>query len=501
MRANNIAKPLFASHTNNVFTPSITFLSPSSLRHSMTHKQDDSQQAPHASSSEEHVADEQMTQLVRDLQEALHQEEWPTAHQLVDGLHIADLAYLFDILPQEQRLALLALLRDQLDPELFLYVQPDVAEFFIEHLGVQVAAQALQQLEPDEAVSVLEDLEDEDQQQILQALSADARSKLEEGLAYPEESVGRLMRRKMVLVPQYWTVGNTIDYLRKRDDLPDEFYNLFIVDPKNRPVGSVLLSRLVRSPREVRMDSLMQERLQRIPVEMDQEEAAHLFRRYALVAAPVVNGEGRMLGVLTIDDMVEVVDEEADEDLLRMGGVFERDFYASLGYTVRRRFPWLFINLLAAFASASIVRLFEGTISQMVALAALMPIIASLGGNSGTQAVTVAVRALATKELITVNSWRAIGKEALVGLINGCLFAMVTFGAVFLWLGQVHVALVFAVSVAITLTFSGLMGGAIPVVLQRLGADPAVSSGVFLTTFTDATAFFVFLGIATMLLM
>jgi magnesium transporter len=367
----------------------------------------------------------------------------------------------------------------------------------IEQLGFADLAAAIAELDSDDAVWLVDQLDEEEQRRILDALPTERRTIVEQGLAYPEFSAGRLMQREVVAVPSYWNVGEAIDYLRAAIRLPEEFYDVFVVDPRHRPLGRVGLSRLVRSRRSVRLADIVEGDLQPVPVNADQEEVAFLFRQHDLVSAPVVDGAGRLLGVITIDDVVDVIDEEASEDMLRLAGVAETDLYRAVLDTMRARATWLLVNLGTAFMAASVIGLFEDTIERVVALAVLMPIVASMGGNAGTQTLTVAVRGLATKELSADNALRIIGKEVLVGLLNGLVFALLVGSAAWLWFKEPMIGIVIGLAMVINLIVAGLAGSLIPLTLERLGVDPAVSSSVFLTTCTDVVGFLAFLGLAS----
>ncbi|HSR55581.1 MAG TPA: magnesium transporter, partial [Alphaproteobacteria bacterium] len=331
------------------------------------------------------------------------------------------------------------------------------------------------------------------------------RALVEEALKWPEDSAGRLMERAFVAVPSFWTVGDTIDYLREEADkggekLPNEFYDLFVVDPAYHPVGSVSLSHLLRSRRPVRLEDLMNRGINAIPVETDQEEVALLFRQYDLASAPVVDSSGRLVGVITHDDVLDVIDEEAEEDIMRLGGVKEDDIYLAALKTSRSRISWLLISTLSALVASVVIWQFEGTIQEIVALAILMPIVAALGGNAGTQAMTVAVRALAVKDLTAANAKRIVGKEVMVGLFNGVVLAVIVGLVAGAWFTSLGIGLVIAGAVVVNMLAAGLMGIVIPLVLDKVGADPAVSSGVFLMTVTDVVGFSAFLGFAAIFL-
>lgn len=441
-------------------------------------------------------------EFVQEVSDALASEDHAAARVLIQPLHAADLAYLLDMLKPEGRGRLLELVGPHLEPEVVTYLSPALREDVLHALGMDVAAGTIARLEGDDAVDVMEALPEETRQRILAVLPREARSDLEEGLAYAENTAGRLMSKQMVTVPQYWTVGDVIDFMRgETEKLPRDFYKVIVVDPRYRPVGGVLLSRIMRSQRETPVNALIDDEPRQINVQTDQEEVGYLFRRYGLVEAPVVNGEGRLVGVVTVDDVVDVIQEEAEEDILRLGGVKEGDLYSAVWQTVQSRFPWLLVNLGTAIAASLVIGLFEDTIGQLVALAVLMPIVASMGGNAGTQTVTVAVRALATHEMTEANAMRVIGKELLVGLMNGLVFAAVSAVAVYAWYGDPVLSLVFALATVITLMMAGVSGALIPYGLMKLGADPAIASSVFLTTVTDVIGFLAFLGLAAWVLL
>jgi magnesium transporter len=309
------------------------------------------------------------------------------------------------------------------------------------------------------------------------------------------------MQRDFVAAPEFWTVGQTIDYLRASPNLPDDFYDIYIINPRYEPVGSIPLSKVLRSKRGVLLTELKLKELHLIPAVMDQEEVGFQFRQYGLVSAPVVNEAGRLLGVITVDDVVHVIEEEAEEDILRLGGLSETDIFASPLRTGMRRFPWLLINLGTAILASGVIAMFEEEISQVVALAVLMPIVASMGGNGGTQTVTVVVRALATREITPANALRVLGKEFVVGGLNGVLFLVTGVLVAMLWFGNPMLGVLFGIALLITLVFAGLAGVAIPIVFDRLGVDPAVASGVFMTTVTDVVGFLSFLGLASLYLL
>lgn len=432
--------------------------------------------------------------------ESIENEDHERILELTENLHSAELAELIGVISPDHRKFLVESLQDELDPEVFIKLDSEVKEDIFEILGSEVSAAAITQLETEDAVQVIEDLESADQQEILQAIPHKQRKELETGLAYPEDSAGRLLNRRFIAIPKYWTVQQVIEYLQDNDDLPSDFYQIYVVDPRYKPIGIIPASRIIRSPSSKIIADLMDESLRAIHVETDQEEVAHIFRKYELQTAPAVNDAGRLVGIIHVDEVLDVITEEADEDIRRMGGVSSADLHSEFMETTKQRFPWLFVNLITAIIASIVIGIFEDTISNIVALAVLMPIIASMGGNSGTQTLTVAVRAIARKELTSMNASRVIRKEALVGLLNGLLFAVITGCIVMFWYNDLVLSLVFASATVITLLFAGASGAIIPLILEKFGADPAISSGVFLTTVTDVIAFAVFLGFAALIL-
>lgn len=438
--------------------------------------------------------------LVDEVREALAVGNGPLAAGLATPLHAADLADLLERLDGEERQQLIEALGPGFDPDTLAYLNEFVREEVLEALGPEAASAVLAQLETDDAVDVLSDLSEEEQAAILAGLPLPERAVIEQGLAYPEYSAGRLMQREVVAVPDYWTVGQTIDYLRAHPDLPDEFYDIFLIDPRFRVVGVVPLSRVLRSRRTIPLTELKQKELRTFAADDDQEEVARAFHRYALVSAPVVGPDGRLLGVITIDDVVDVIEEEAEDDFLKLGGVSEDDTYAPTLRTSLKRLPWLVVNLFTAMLGAFVIAQFEGTLERLVALAALMPMVAGMGGNAGTQALTVTVRALAAGEVTPGNAWRTLRKELAVGLVNGLTFLVLGSIFAFVWLGEPMLALAFGAALLVNLITAAVIGAAIPMLLERFGLDPAVASSVFLTMVTDCVGFFAFLGLASLLL-
>jgi magnesium transporter len=425
--------------------------------------------------------------------------------QLLEPIHYADVADLLQGLDPDIRSALVDAIRAEFDPRILAELDETVRDEVITQLGVDDVASVLSALDSDDAIDLVEQLEPEQQREILEAVPDIDRTLIEQGLTYPEDSAGRLMQREMVTVPNVWTVGDTIDFMRRAAEeeeraLPEQFYDLYVVDPGHRPMGAVALSRLLRSKRPVPVADIMTERLTRIPVTMDQEEVAFIFRQRDLVSAAVIDDSERLVGSITIDDVVDVIEEEHEEDIMHLGGVRTDDLYRAIIDTTRFRFPWLLVNLVTAVVASVVISLFQSTIEKMVALAVLMPIVASMGGNAGTQSLTVAVRALATKELTSTNAFRVIGKELIVGGSNGILFAVLTGMVGAIWFASIGIGAVMALAMIVTLLVAGFAGTTIPLVLARSGVDPAIASGVLLTTITDVIGFFTFLGLAAWLL-
>ncbi|RJF94657.1 magnesium transporter [Oleomonas cavernae] len=432
---------------------------------------------------------------------AVEAEDTNALRAAVDRLHVADLADLIEQLSHEQRRILIAALGDDLDPELLSELHGPVLTEVMELIGPRGTAEALSQLDTDDAVYVLNEADDEQQREVMAELSVEDRLMLQSGLSYPEESAGRLMQRDVVAVADFWTVGRVLQYLRREADLPDRFYEIVVIDGDRRPVGTVPLDRILRTNADLPIGMIMEPAEHLVPVDMDQEEVAFLFQQYRLVSAAVVDRDGRLAGAVTADDIADVIEAEVEEDAMLLGGVAETDIQETVWTTTRTRFAWLFVNLGTAILASAVIGMFDAAIEKIVALAILMPIVASMGGNAATQTLTVAVRTLATKELTTANARRVVLKEALVGAINGVVFAAIVGGIGFLWFGDWELGLVFAMSMIINMVAGALAGVMIPLVLDRFGIDPAIASGVFVTTVTDVVGFFAFLGLAALLLL
>jgi len=415
----------------------------------------------------------------------------------VSHLHQSEIGDLLEALQPEQRRDLVNLMGATFDFTALTEVDDSIRRDIVEAMPNEQIAQAVQQLDSDDAVYILEDLDPADQNEILAQLPFTERVRLRRSLSYPEETAGRRMQTEFVAVPPFWTVGQTIDYMREARELPDSFAQIFVIDPTFRLVGTVDLDRILRTQRAVKIEEIMRETRHAIPATMDQEEAAQIFEQYDLLSAAVVDENERLVGVLTIDDVVDVITQEAEEDLMRLGGVGDEELSDTVLATSRSRVPWLLINLVTAFFAASIISLFDHTIETVVALAVLMPIVAGMGGNAGSQTMTVTVRALATGSLGLHNASRVIRREIGVGLINGVIFAALIGTVAGVWFQSPTIGGIIACAMVVNMFTAALAGILIPMLLDRFGADPAVASAVFLTTVTDVVGFFAFLGLAT----
>lgn len=420
---------------------------------------------------------------------------------LMEPLHAADIADLLEQISSYDRRRLIDLYGKEFDGDILSELDESIREEVISILNPQVLADAVRELDSDDVVDLLEDLDEPQQEAILDALEETDRVAVEQALTYPEYSAGRLMQREVVMAPEHWTVGDAIDFLRSHEELPDQFYHVILIDPRMHPVGNVTLGKIMRSRRDVPLSDIVEEVFQVIPVTQYEGDVAYAFNQYHLISAPVTDENGRLVGVITIDDAMAVLDEEHEEDILRLAGVGEGSLTDTVIETTKGRFPWLAVNLVTAVLASLVIAQFEEAISQIVALAVLMPIVASMGGNAGTQSLTVAVRAIATRDLTGSNVWRVIRREVLVGLVNGLAFAVVMAIVGILWFGSPTLGYVIAISMVINLVVAGLAGTVIPVILDRVGVDPALASGAFVTTVTDVVGFFAFLGLAAALLL
>jgi magnesium transporter len=434
-------------------------------------------------------------EFVRAVAQGLQANESALVRELITPLHAADTADLLGYLPGDLRGPLLDVIGSDLLPEVLSELDESVRDDVVELFEPHDLAAAVTELETDDAVFVIEDLDQAQQAEVLRSVPAEERAALVEGLSYDEDTAGRLMQRDLIAVPAYWTVGQTIDYLRETADLPESFHEIFVVDPAHHPIGAVYLDRVLRTKRPIKIIEIMDPDLRRVPVEMDQEQVGYLFQQYGLLSAPAVDAEGRLVGVIMVDDVVEVIHEEVEEDTLRLAGVQEDDLNDSVTETARTRFSWLLVNLGTAALASLVIAAFDTSIEKLVALAILMPIVASMGGNAATQTMTVAVRSIATRELTASNAVRIIWKEVMVGGINGALFAVLTGIAGGLLFQDTGLGLVLAAAMTINMVLAGLAGIVVPLGLERRGIDPAVASTVFVTTITDVFGFFSFLGL------
>ena len=415
---------------------------------------------------------------------------------LVDDLHESDLGDVLQALPAESRGTLVRILGDDFDWIALTEVDEAVRNAILDAIPNVRISEVVRELEPDDAVEILVDLNDADRDEILAAMPLAERIALERSLEYPEDSAGRRMTTNFIAVPPFWTVGQTIDFMREDERLPEEFTELYVVDPRFAFLGMVPLDRLLRSKRPVLIGDIMGEISHSVDAHDDQEDVARLFERYNLLSVGVVDETDRLVGVITVDDIVDVIEEEADEDIKRLAGVGDEEISDSFLSTVRSRFVWLLVNLGTAILASVVIAQFNASIEEMVALAVLMPIVASMGGNAGTQTMTVTVRALATREIETTQTMRLISREGLVGLANGLLFALIIGVVATLWFGNSQLGLVIGAAMVINMISAGLAGILIPLSLEKTGADPAVASSVFVTTVTDVVGFFAFLGLA-----
>jgi magnesium transporter len=431
--------------------------------------------------------------------DVLARNDGETLKSLCGDMHEADLGDLLEALGADQRVKLINLLGADFDFTALTEVDDAVREEILEEIPNEAIAEGVRDLDHDDAVYILEDLAQEDQDEVLAKIPSNERIVLERSLDYPEQSAGRRMQVDLMVVPPWWTIGQTIDFLRDTEELPEKFYEIHVVDPGHKLIGTVALDTLLRTRRPERIDAIMVEAEHSAQVDDDQEDVARLFQTYNLVSIPVLDADGRLVGALTFDDITDVINDEVDEDILAMGGVkAEEELSDTVVTTVRNRFQWLFINLITAFAAAAVISLFENAIEKMVALAVLMPIVASMGGNAATQTMTVTVRAIATKDLTSSNTWRVIRREIAVGMLNGVGFAVLVGVVAAWWFGPLQLGFVIATAIVANLLAAALAGVLVPIALNRAGVDPAIASGTFVTTVTDLVGFFAFLGVAAL---
>ena len=420
----------------------------------------------------------------------------------VNNLHNADIAEIIQNLDDESRLKFILKVKNYFDPEILTYLNESIRDEIIEQLDIKQLASNASALDVDDAVDVIEDLEESDKEVFLDNISESERELIKEGLNYPEDSAGRLMQREFVSIDLDWNVGDAIDFLRKnKDDLPEDFYEIYLINKSKKISGIVPLGRLMGSKRSTPLETIKNKITRTINVLTDQEEVAFQFNKYAMVSAPGINNNEEVIGSITVDDVVDVIEEEREEDILKLGGVGQADIYDAVIDTTKSRFSWLLVNLLTAVIASIVIGFFQASIEKVVALAVLMPIVASMGGNAGTQTLTVSVRALAMKELTTSNAFKIIAKETLVGGINGIIFALIIGMLSSYWFEDYLLGIVIAMAMIINLLIAGMAGILIPITLNKFKVDPALASGVILTTITDVFGFLSFLGLASILLL
>ncbi len=418
-------------------------------------------------------------------------------NKTLNDLHEADVANLIENLNPDTRNKLIEIESFNIDPEIFIELNESIQSEVLQLLSIDSLIKIIKRLESDNAIKILENLSKEVKEKVLEKLPPKDKFLLQEGLSYPEDSAARIMQREFTAVPSDWTVGQTIDYLREDKDLPEEFLEIFIVDNDFKPIGTVPSSRVLRTSRDLKMNSIMREMPVLISVNMDKEEVGLTFENYNLVSAGVVNKENKLVGMITADDVVTVVQEEAEEDALRLAGVGDEEITDSVMLKTKRRFNWLLLNLFTALLATWVISFFGASIEQMVALAFLMPIVASMGGNAGMQTLAVTIRAIATKELSKSNFNRVVGKEFLIGILNGIIFAIITAIIVQLWFKELNLSLLIGISMILNMIVAGLFGILVPVSLKKLNIDPALASSVFVTTITDVIGFLSFLGLGS----
>jgi magnesium transporter len=441
-----------------------------------------------------------------ELREAIALQDRAHILMLLDREHHADIADKIEQLSTDERKVLVKVAPRVLTPTVLAELEDEVLEDILPFLETQQISEAVQELDSDDAVQLFEELDDDQRAEVLDILPDRDREELEAGFSFDEETAGRLMQREFVAAPEFWTVGQTIDHMRAQgekdsDALPDLFFDVYVIDTHFHPIGVLPLSALMRSGRDIQLTDIMNELPALIEPDTDQEDVAYLFGKYDLISAPVIDADGRLTGMITVDDMVEVIHEENTEDLLALAGVSDAGLTDTSFSIVKARAPWLLVNLITAIGASIVISLFKEEISKLVALAVLMPIVASLGGNTGTQALAVAIRALATRDLTPANTWRVVRREALAALMNGVIFALLLAGITFIWFKNAELSLVIGAALILNLFCAGLAGILVPLGLKKVGADPAVASSVFVTTVTDVIGFFAFLGLASIVLL
>ena len=435
-------------------------------------------------------------QIIENLEKDIQGGQREHVRDLIRDLHETETADILQAVNPDNRQKFVELCGKEFDFAALTEVDEVIRAEVIDALPKKQVVKGVRELDSDDAVYILEDLPENECEEILKDIPIDERDNLRQCLEYPNESAGRRMQTEFIAVPPTWNVGQVIDHIRKQKDLPERFFDIFVVDEKYKIVGALTLDTLLKAKREIKIEKIQNVNAHPVPVEMDQEEAATILKQYNLLSAPVVDENNQLLGVLTIDDVVDVLQEEADEDIKRLAGVGDEELSDSVVSTAQSRLGWLAVNLVTALLASWIIGLFQATIDQMVALAVLMPLVASMGGNAGTQTMTVAVRAIAEHDLDKYNAKRIIGKELLVGMLNGVAFAVIIGIIAVLWFGPVGLGIVIGTAVIVNMFFAAASGILVPLALNRVGADPAIASGVFVTTVTDVIGFFAFLALA-----
>ena len=432
---------------------------------------------------------------------ALVAEDRAELRQLMEEAHEADIADQLEQMSSEQRRAIVDLVPDAVTPDILAELEDEVLEDVLPRLGDQQIADALSEMDSDDATAVVEELQDNRREDVLSAMPDVDRRAVEDSFTYDEETAGRVMQREFVAAPDFWSVGQVIDHMRAQgDNLPEIFFNIYVIDAKLKPTGYVPISQIMRNPRERKISDLFEPLLVKIPQDMDQEDVAYQFSKYHLISAPVVDANDRIIGMITVDDIVNVIQDENTEDMLALAGVSDAGLTDTAISTVKSRAPWLFINLLTAILASFVIAMFQDQIGSVVALAILMPIVASMGGNAGTQALAVAVRGLAERDLTRANAVRAVRRELLAAVFIGLIFAVILAGITYIWFDIPKLPSVIFIAMIVNHICAGLAGILVPLGLKRAGADPAVASSVFVTTVTDVIGFFAFLGTAALLL-
>jgi len=448
-------------------------------------------------SNEKNLLEENLQEII----DFLDNDKTGNLNNLIKDLHNADIAEIIQNLDDDIRLKFILKIKSSFDPEILTYINESIRDEIIDLLDIKQLASNARELDVDDAVDVVEDLEESDQEVFLDNIPETERKLIKEGLTYPEDSAGRMMQREYVSMDFSWNVGEAIDFLRQnKNELPEDFYEIYLLNNKKKITGTVPLGRLMGSKRSILLEKIKNKKTRTINVFTDQEEVAYQFNKYAMVSAPVINNNDEVIGSITVDDVVDVIEEEREEDILKLGGVGQADIYDAVIDTTKSRFSWLLVNLLTAVVASIVIGFFQASIEKVVALAVLMPIVASMGGNAGTQTLTVSVRALATKELTAANAIKIITKETFVGGINGLIFAIIIGVLASYWFQDSLLGIVIALAMILNLLIAGMAGILIPLSLNKFKIDPALASGVILTTITDVFGFLSFLGLASILL-